>query len=288
MSIEFKNVGYTYLKNTPFENRVLKDINFKINDGEVISIIGHTGSGKSTLVQLMNLLLKGFDGDIIIDSINSKDKKIKLSEIRKNFGFSFQYPEYQFFEETIYKDISFSLKIRGFSEEEIERKIRYAMNMVSLDFNKYRDKNPFEISGGEKRRVSLASMLVLDPKYIILDEPTVGLDPKTCEEIILIIERLNKEFNKTIIIVTHIMDLVFRLSNRVMLLNKGELIKFEDTYEFFNDKNMMEKYLIEPPYLVELNEKLKKMGINLETCPRNINDMGNKLCEVLKNKREIK
>ncbi len=288
MSIEFKNVGYTYLKNTPFENRVLKDVNFKINEGEVVSIIGHTGSGKSTLVQLMNLLLKGFDGDIIIDSINSKDKKVKLSEMRKNFGFSFQYPEYQFFEETIYKDISFSLKIRGFSEEEIERKIRYAMNMVSLDFNKYRDKNPFEISGGEKRRVSLASMLVLDPKYIILDEPTVGLDPKTCEEIILIIERLNKEFNKTIIIVTHIMDLVFRLSNRVMLLNKGELIKFEDTYEFFNDKDMMEKYLIEPPYLVELNEKLKKMGINLETCPRNINDMGNKLCEVLKNKREIK
>ena len=208
--------------------------------------------------------------------------------MRKNFGFSFQYPEYQFFEETIYKDISFSLKIRGFSEEEIERKIRYVMSMVSLDFNKYRDKNPFEISGGEKRRVSLASMLVLDPKYIILDEPTVGLDPKTCEEIILIIERLNKEFNKTIIIVTHIMDLVFRLSNRVMLLNKGELIKFEDTYEFFNDKDMMEKYLIEPPYLVELNEKLKKIGINLETCPRNINDMGNKLCEVLKNKREIK
>ena len=253
MSIEFNNVGYTYLKNTPFENRVLKDVNFKINEGEVVSIIGHTGSGKSTLVQLMNLLLKGFDGDIIIDSINSKDKKVKLSEMRKNFGFSFQYPEYQFFEETIYKDISFSLKIRGFSEEEIERKIRYAMNMVSLDFNKYRDKNPFEISGGEKRRVSLASMLVLDPKYIILDEPTVGLDPKTCEEIILIIERLNKEFNKTIIIVTHIMDLVFRLSNRVMLLNKGELIKFEDTYEFFNDKDMMEKYLIEPPYLVELN-----------------------------------
>ena len=288
MSIEFKNVGYTYLKNTPFENRVLKDVNFKINEGEVVSIIGHTGSGKSTLVQLMNLLLKGFDGDIIIDSINSKDKKVKLSEMRKNFGFSFQYPEYQFFEETIYKDISFSLKIRGFSEEEIERKIRYAMSMVSLDFNKYRDKNPFEISGGEKRRVSLASMLVLDPKYIILDEPTVGLDPKTCEEIILIIERLNKEFNKTIIIVTHIMDLVFRLSNRVMLLNKGELIKFEDTYEFFNDKDMMEKYLIEPPYLVELNEKLKKIGINLETCPRNINDMGNKLCEVLKNKREIK
>ncbi len=288
MSIEFKNVGYTYLKNTPFENKVLKDVNFKINEGEVVSIIGHTGSGKSTLVQLMNLLLKGFDGDIIIDSINSKDKKVKLSEMRKNFGFSFQYPEYQFFEETIYKDISFSLKIRGFSEEEIERKIRYAMSMVSLDFNKYRDKNPFEISGGEKRRVSLASMLVLDPKYIILDEPTVGLDPKTCEEIILIIERLNKEFNKTIIIVTHIMDLVFRLSNRVMLLNKGELIKFEDTYEFFNDKDMMEKYLIEPPYLVELNEKLKKIGINLETCPRNINDMGNKLCEVLKNKREIK
>lgn len=288
MSIEFKNVEYTYLKNTPFENKVLHDVNFKINKGEIISIIGHTGSGKSTLVQLMNLLLKGFSGDIIVDSSSAKDKKVKHVDIRKKFGFSFQYPEYQFFEETIYKDISFSLKVRGESDLNIERKVRGAMKMVSLDFEKYKDKSPFEISGGEKRKVSLASMLVLNPEYIILDEPTVGLDPKTREEIILIIERLNKEFNKTIIIVTHIMDLVYRLSHRVMLLNKGKIISFEETHKFFMNEKILNEYLIEKPYLLKLYLCLMEKGINLETCPRNIYEMENVLSTYFKNKREGK
>lgn len=288
MSIEFKNVEYTYLKNTPFENKVLHGVNFQINKGEIISIIGHTGSGKSTLVQLMNLLLKGFSGDIIVDSLSAKDKKVKNVDIRRKFGFSFQYPEYQFFEETIYKDISFSLKIRGESDLNIERKVRGAMKMVSLDFEKYKDKSPFEISGGEKRKVSLASMLVLNPEYIILDEPTVGLDPKTREEIILIIERLNKEFNKTIIIVTHIMDLVYRLSHRVMLLNKGKIISFEETHKFFMNEKILNEYLIERPYLLKLYLCLMEKGINLETCPRNIHEMENSLCTYFKNKREDK
>ena len=226
MSIEFKDVGYTYFKRTPFEKKVLHDINFKIDTGNFISIIGHTGSGKSTLIQLMNLLLSGFEGDIIIDSLNVKNKKVNKAEIRKKFGFSFQYPEYQFFEDTIYKDIAFSLKIRGENEELIENKIRRAMDMVCLNFDKYKDKNPFDISGGEKRKLSLASILVLDPSYIILDEPTVGLDPKSCEEVELIIKSLNKQFNKTIIMVTHIMDLVFGMSDKVMLLDNGKIMIF--------------------------------------------------------------
>lgn len=288
MSIEFKNVEYTYLKNTPFENKVLHNINFKINKGEVVSIIGNTGSGKSTLVQLMNLLLKGFSGDIIIDSLSARDKRVKHADIRKKFGFSFQYPEYQFFEETIYKDISFSLRVSGESEFSIENKVRYAMEMVSLDFEKYKNKSPFEISGGEKRKVSLACMLVLNPEYIILDEPTVGLDPKAQEEIILIIERLNREFNKTIIIVSHVMDLVYRISNRVMLLSRGNIVSFEDSYSFFKNEDILREYLVEKPYLIKLHSALLDNGINIGECPRNVYEMEKALSIYFENKRGIK
>lgn len=288
MSIEFKNVEYTYLKNTPFENKVLHNINFKINKGEIVSIIGNTGSGKSTLVQLMNLLLKGFSGDIIIDSISAKDKKVKHALIRRKFGFSFQYPEYQFFEETIYKDISFSLRVFGESDFIIENKVRNAMEMVSLDFEKYKNKSPFEISGGEKRKVSLACMLVLNPEYIILDEPTVGLDPKAQEEIILIIERLNKEFNKTIIIVSHVMDLVYRISHKVMLLSKGKIVSFEDSYKFFKNEDILKEYLVEKPYLIKLHSYLLDNGIDIGECPRNVYEMQEALGIYFKNKREIK
>lgn len=285
MSIEFRDVSYTYLKNTPFENKVLENITFKINKGDVVSIIGHTGSGKSTLVQLMNLLLNDFSGDIIIDDLNVKDKRIKKTDIRRSFGFSFQYPEYQFFEETIYKDLAFSLKIRGDEEKVIEEKIRNAMKMVSLDYDKYKDKNPFEISGGEKRRVSLASMLTLNPDYLILDEPTVGLDPKTKEEITLIIESLNKKYNKTIIIVTHIMDLVYRLSNKVMLLNKGKIINYAPIDEFFYNENIIANYHVEKPYFLKLQQKLKEKGIKLEGYPKNILEMEKQLEAYFKNKR---
>lgn len=270
MSIEFKNVEYTYLKNTPFENKVLHNINFKINKGEIVSVIGHTGSGKSTLVQLMDLLLKDFSGEIIIDSLSSNNKKIKHSTIRNKIGFSFQYPEYQFFEETIYKDISFSLRVKGESEHIILEKVKQAMEMVSLDFDKYKNKSPFEISGGEKRRVSLATMLVSNPEYIILDEPTVGLDPKTKEEITCIIEVLNKKYNKTIIVVTHIMDLVYRISHKVMLLNKGRIIDFEECVKFFENKENLNEYSIEKPYLVKLKEKLLEKGINIGSTARTI------------------
>lgn len=273
MSIEFKNVGYTYLKNTPFEKKVLHDINFVINRGDIISIIGHTGSGKSTLIQLMNLLLNKFEGNILIDSVNISNKGINKSNIRRKFGFSFQYPEYQFFEESIYKDIAFSLKIRGEKDDVIEQKVRTAMEMVSLDFDTYKDKSSFEISGGEKRKVSLASILVLDPEFIILDEPTVGLDPKSCEDIIHIIENLNNRFNKTIIIVTHIMDLVFNLSSKVMLLSNGRLIKYDEPYNLFIDDSLCKSYSIEKPYLISLFLELKKKGIDIGDCPRNINDM---------------
>ncbi len=288
MSIEFKQLGYTYLKKTPFEKKVLHDIDFKINEGEFISIIGHTGSGKSTLIQLISLLLNDFEGDIIIDSQSIRDKKVKKGIIRRKFGVSFQYPEYQFFEDTIYKDMSFSLKLRGLSEREIDYKVKCAMDMVSLDFDKYKDKSPFNISGGEKRKVSLASILILDPKYIILDEPTVGLDPSSTEEIINIIRDLNKKFNKTIIMVSHIMDFVYMLSDRVMLLNEGRIVDFKGSFEFFLDKDIKDKYNVDTPYLVDLYLRLKEKGINLKDNPRDINTMEKLLYDYFISKKENK
>ncbi|KQB76761.1 ABC transporter, partial [Clostridium butyricum] len=183
MSIKIENLIHVYMEGTPFEKKAIDNINITIEDGEFVALIGHTGSGKSTLIQHINGLLKPKSGNIIIDNVNIADKGVKLSSIRKKVGLVFQYPEYQLFEETIEKDIAFGPTNLGLNQEEILNRVKRAMNIVGLDYEAYKDKSPFELSGGQKRRVAIAGVVAMEPKILILDEPTAGLDPKARDDI---------------------------------------------------------------------------------------------------------
>ncbi len=238
MKIELKNVDYIYNAGLPSEVYALKDINLEINSHEIVGLIGQTGSGKYTLVQLLNGLLIPTNGDCIIDGINSKDKK-KRKDARFKVGLVFQYPENQLFEETIAKDIAFGPKNMGLREEEIDKRVRVAMAKVGLDYETYKDKSPFELSGGQQRRVAVAGILSMNPKVLVLDELTAGLDPVGRDEIFEEIISLYKaDPELSIVLVSHSMEDVAEYVDRVIVMNKGEVYSDKSTYDTFTQAEL--------------------------------------------------
>lgn len=263
MSIKIENLTHIYMPNSPFEKKALDDVSLEINDGEFLALIGHTGSGKSTLVQHINGLLKPSSGKILVDDIDITSKDIKLSLIRKKVGLVFQYPEYQLFEETIEKDIAFGPKNLKLDEKEIENRVKRAMKMVGLDYETYRNKSPFELSGGQKRRVAIAGVVAMEPKVLILDEPTAGLDPKGREEILGQIIALHKEYKMTIILVSHSMEDVAKVAERIIVMHKGKNILDGKPNEVFKNVEVLEKVGLAAPQITYLMLKLREKGMDV-------------------------
>lgn len=260
MDINFKNVSFIYGEKTPFEKLALDNIDLTIKSGEFVGIIGHTGSGKSTLIQHFNGILKPTTGDVFIGDMNTKDKELAKSGLRYKIGLVFQYPEYQLFEETIEKDIAFGPKNMGLSEEEVTARVKEAMEIVGLDYETKKDKSPFEISGGQKRRVAIAGILAMKPDILILDEPTAGLDPKGRDELFFQIKNLYEKNNITIVLISHSMEDVAKLVNRIIIMKNGKIHLDKNTKEAFSDVDDLKEVGLNVPQITELMDTLRKKG----------------------------
>lgn len=264
MSIIIEELSHIYDKGNPFETKALDSINLVIEDREFIGLIGHTGSGKSTLIQHMNGLIKPTSGRIIVNGLDITEKKTNLNEIRKKVGLVFQYPEYQLFEETVYKDIAFGPLQLGLKADEVEQRIKDAMLIVGLDYEQYKDLSPFELSGGQKRRVAIAGVVAMKPEVLILDEPTAGLDPIGREEILNQIKSLHENFGTTIILVSHSMEEVARFANRIIVMDRGSIALSGLPREVFKHSEKLKEIGLGIPQVTELFKVLKLKGYNLE------------------------
>ena len=263
MSIKIENLTHIYSPNGPFEKKALDNVNIEINDGDFVAIIGHTGSGKSTLIQHMNGLEKATSGKIFIDDIDITAKDVKLTDIRKKVGLVFQYSEYQLFEETIEKDIAFGPTNLKLSEEEIKNRVKKAMEMVGLDYEAYKDKSPFDLSGGQKRRVAIAGVIAMEPKVLILDEPTAGLDPKGRDDILGQIRQPHDKYGMTIVLVSHSMEDVAKLAEKVIVMNKGKVVLTGTPQEVFKEVDILEEIGLGVPQVTYLMKELIKKGFNV-------------------------
>lgn len=263
MSIKIENLTHVYMPKSPFEKKALDNVNLVIEDGEFLALIGHTGSGKSTLIQHLNGLLEPTSGRILVDDIDITNKEAKLTEIRKKIGLVFQYPEYQLFEETIEKDIAFGPNNLELSSEEVSRRVKKSMEMVGLDYETYKNVSPFDLSGGQKRRVAIAGVIAMEPKVLILDEPTAGLDPQGRDDILEQIKLLHEKYKMTIILVSHSMEDVGKLAQRIVVMNKGKVELLGKPSEVFKEVETLEKIGLAVPQVTYLMRVLRERGFDV-------------------------
>ena len=263
MSIVIEHLNYVYMQGGPYETKALDDVSLTIHDGEFVGLIGHTGSGKSTLVQHLNGLILPTSGQITVDGMDLADKNTDKRAIRRRVGLVFQYPENQLFEETVAKDIAFGPKNLGLDEAEIDRRVRTAMRRVALDYDKLSQRSVFELSGGQKRRVAIAGVLAMEPQTLVLDEPCAGLDPKGREEILGLISDLHRESGATIVMVSHSMDDVAALAERVIVMNHGKVAMDGAPREVFSRGEELRAIGLDVPQAVELAQKLREKGFDV-------------------------
>lgn len=282
MSIKITNLTHIYAPDSPFESKAIDNVSLEINDGEFIALIGHTGSGKSTLIQHLNGLLKANEGQILINDFDITASGVSLVDIRKKVGLVFQYPEYQLFEETIEKDIAFGPRNLGLSEEEINQAVRYSMSLVGLDYEKSKDKSPFDLSGGQKRRIAIAGVLAMKPEILILDEPTAGLDPKGRDDILSNIKEIHEREKNTIILVSHSMDDVAKLADRLLVMNHGKVEFFDTPTEVFKNEARLKEIGLDVPQVLQLANQLREKGFEISSEILTIDDIKNEIVKNLK------
>lgn len=272
MSLVLENVSYIYGEGGLEETRALDNVSLSVPDHSFVGLVGHTGSGKSTLVQLMNGLIKPSAGRVLVDGFDLADKSKEVRERRKQVGLVFQYPEYQLFEETIAKDIAFGPKNQGLNEDEQIERVKEAMALVDLDYETWKDRSPFELSGGQKRRVAIAGIVAMRPRYLILDEPTAGLDPLGRDHILEAIYRLYQKSDMSIILVSHSMDDVARFANYMIVMNKGAKVTEGSTEDVFAQADLLESIHLGIPSVMALLRALKKNGMDVATNALNVDD----------------
>lgn len=260
--LELKNICYTYGAGTPFEKKAVNDVSFSVNKGELIGIIGHTGSGKSTLVQMLNGLMKPTSGQVLLDGVDIWDKPKEIRKIRFKVGMVFQYPEYQLFEETVYKDIAFGPTNKGLSAEEIDKEVRRAARFTGLK-DELLDKSPFDLSGGEKRRAAIAGVIAMDPDVLVLDEPTAGLDPMGRDVLLSQIVRYHEERQNTVLLVSHSMEDIARVADRIVVMNKSKLVMFDETQKVFARGDELAKIGLRIPQITKIMSQLRKRGVDV-------------------------
>jgi len=285
MAVIIKDLVHIYNPGSPFESTALNKVNLEINDGEFIGLIGHTGSGKSTLIQHLNGLLKPSSGKILINDLDITSKDVSLTEVRKKVGLVFQYPEYQLFEETIYKDIAFGPSNLGLSEAEIEIRVKDAMEITGLDYELLKERSPFELSGGQRRRVAIAGVLAMRPDILILDEPTAGLDPRGRDEILREIKEIHKKHNTTIILVSHSMEDISKLVDRIIVMNKGAVEYSGTPREIFRYGKRLTEIGLGVPKVVELAISLREKGMPIKEDVITIEEVKSEILRNLRSKK---
>ncbi|MDY4920890.1 MAG: energy-coupling factor transporter ATPase [Phascolarctobacterium sp.] len=264
MSIKLANIFHTYSKGTPFERLALSDVSLEINKGEIVAIIGHTGSGKSTLVQHLNGLLKPDKGVASIDDIDISAKGAQAKAARQQVGMVFQYPEHQIFAETVFEDIAFGPRNKGFSEEEVAKQVREAMEFVGLDYDTYAQRSPFQLSGGQMRRVAIAGVVAMNPDYLVLDEPSAGLDPRSRNAVFREIMSLHESRGIAIVLVTHSMDEAVQYANRLLVVNNGKLLFDDEPKKIFKEHGAeLVAAGLDVPQTYKLADLLRAQGLSL-------------------------
>ncbi len=286
MSLVLENVSYIYGEGGLEESKALDQVSLSVPDHSFVGLVGHTGSGKSTLVQLMNGLLKPSTGRVLVDGFDLADKSKEVRERRKQVGLVFQYPEYQLFEETIAKDIAFGPKNQGLNEDEQIERVKEAMALVDLDYETWKDRSPFELSGGQKRRVAIAGIVAMRPRYLILDEPTAGLGPLGRDHILESIYQLYQKSDMSIILVSHSMDDVARFANYMIVMNKGTKVTEGRTEDVFAQADLLESIHLGIPSVMALLRALKKNGLDVASNALNVDDACRILDEALAKRKE--
>lgn len=260
--LEVKNLSHLYGQGTPFKTDAVNNVSFSAEKGEIIGVIGHTGSGKSTLIQHLNGLLKADEGSVIIDGKDIWENPKKINDIRFKVGMVFQYPEHQLFDETVYSDIAFGPKNKGLNDQQVDECVRYAATLVGIGEDFF-DKSPLELSGGEMRRVAIAGVIAMKPEILVLDEPTAGLDPAGRELLISRILEYRDNTNATVIIVSHSMEDIARISDKVLVMNHGSVFMFDTAQKVFSNYKELEEIGLNVPQITKIMYKLKDRGIEL-------------------------